>query len=138
MGIDPKSLAAFAANSKQPPKKQRAPAVTPEPEEPLEDRCAELLPLLEEFASDIEEITTELDSDSLLSLEDDLSEDEAEALKDGFGSLDPRLKAALRAVADLPLEECTRLADSLESDGVVSDQERICGWLWRTCQMLSA
>ncbi len=137
MAIDPKSLSAFATKNRKPSVVQTPePAPEPEPAADPTDLYADLLLLLEENAADIEEIVVELDGESLTELEEDLSSDDLEALRAGYGSLPSPLRTMLRGAAGLSLEECTRLADSLESDGLVSDQERVCGWLWRTCQML--
>lgn len=142
MGIDPKSLRAFAT----PSRKQAAPAVEvveqrdTQPEQDFDDftRYADLLPLLEEHHGEIIECCDELDSDSLTLLDEPMDDDTREAIEESFNSLDRKLQKVVRETCgEMPIEHAMKLADHLEAEGMIEDTDRFAGWLYRVGEWLA-
>jgi hypothetical protein len=164
MGINPKSLAAFAGPNQG---ERKQPGPIPDSEEvslddeasegeELEDtegsdedeeeeafeeygegRYGKLIPLLEEHAEGVEYAAEAVDGDLLTMPEEDLTPSDIEALKDGYDELDRALKKQLKACcSNIPMDHCTRLAEHLENEDMISDAPRVAGWLFRLGQWL--
>lgn len=144
MGIDPKSLAAFAAPN-QGKRKEADPApasdeveLDAEPEAADEDfvesgtgRFGKLIPLLEEHVEVVQEAADNLSPTAYDDLGEELSVEDGAVLQESFEMADDKLQKELRAsCADIALEDCQRLADHLLSEGLLEDSERVAGWLF--------
>jgi len=143
MGIDPKSLAAFAAPN-QGKRKEADPApdsdevALDEPEEADEDfvergqgRFGKLIPLLEEHVEVVQEAADNLSPTAYDDLGEELSIEDGAVLQESFEMAHDNLQKELRAsCADISLEDCQRLADHLLSEGLLEDSERVAGWLF--------
>lgn len=141
MPISPKQMSAFVNKGKMdpmPPSDDEAAAVAePEPEVDDGTRFEALAPLLEEYAEEIEDCCDELDGDMLVDSEVEIGPDDAQTLKDGFESLDRRLRReAEKALAGVSSEQAEALAEALEERDLINDPERVAGWFFRIGAML--
>lgn len=150
MGIDPKSLKAFAATAPNqgarklpdPSPVDEGTGVQDEDDKAFEEfddsSYASLLPVLEQHADEVSEAADELDSDTLALLDEPISEDEQEILAEGFNGLDRKLQKALReSLGEIPVEHAIRLAEHLENEDLIEDSERVSGWLYRLGEWLA-
>lgn len=147
MAIDPKKLEAFAGKGK-PPKGDDAgdnlgegDGHTEPDNEVGEDvggieKYVPLLQLLEEYQDDVEQCIDELDPETLLDVEADMAPEDQQIMKEGYESLDKRLKKELVKAADMGTEECTLIADHLYNEDKISDPEKLEGWLCRIAALL--
>lgn len=146
MAIDPNKLSAFASGNKLPRPGGGAPGegddldAAPEsgaPEEGAEGgeddaRFGNLIPMLTEFGSDIQEALDDLDPEYLTDLDLESPADD-QILAAGLQHLDRRLQKELtRALAGGITEEQANLLGSfMEMDGQVADGLLAAGWLTR-------
>jgi hypothetical protein len=98
-----------------------------------EGRFGKLIPLLEEFAEEVEACCDEIDGDLLVDMEAEMPSDEEQILKSGLHTLDKKLVKALSEAFDggISPEEATELAEHLANEEIVSDPDRVAGWLYR-------
>ena len=137
MAIDQSKMAAFVNDGAPPPEGGEVPEGEEMPEEGGQEKFAKLIPLLEEFAEDVQESSDEMDVDVLTDDSIELEPDDMAILQEGYGSLDRRLKKEMEACCGgMSMEDGMYLAEHLETEGLIDDKERVGGWLFRVGEML--
>lgn len=143
MPITPNNLSAFAKSggpmAAPPEEMDDAMMDGAEDEAEAVDKFAELRPLLEEYAQEIEACCDEVDPDALRDPTAELAPQDMMILKQGVELLDPKLQMALQnaAQAGITPEEAGNVGMHLEGEGLVVDGDRLAGWLFRVGQALS-
>lgn len=91
---------------------------------------SQLIPILEEFAHEIEEAAEENDPEALD--EEDLPEDEEEILENAVATLNNKLRKGMAdAFRDgLTRDQAHELAEHLESEEAIDDPEPVGNWLY--------
>ena len=131
MPIEPGKMAAFV-NEGSPPPEGEAEGEETNPGEGGVEKFAALIPMLEEFAEDVVELSDEMDVDVLLDETAEISPEDEMILKEGVATLDRRLKKELESCCGgMTMEEATTLAEHLADEGIIDDSERIGGWIYR-------
>lgn len=136
MPIDPKKLQAFAGGEQ--PQAEEPEAEQPEGgeedmQEGGEGRFGALIPLLEQYAEEIEAACDELPPEALEDPEMELEEADQTILVEGVNVLPEDLKAELKSAfgGGIEPEEAQELADHLESEDMIADPMRTAGWFQR-------
>src|SRR5262245_12382786 len=144
MAIEPEKLKAFAApedegggGGEMPEEDGGEGEGEEEPPEEGEGQYAALVPLLEEFAEDIEGLADELDPDLMSDYGTPLEPEDQEALEGGVSSLDQRLQDALRGAGSIPPEKAEELAQHLAEEDMIGDEDRFAAYLERATHFLS-
>lgn len=130
MPIDPKKLRAFGGGG------------GPEPEQPDGDddevreggggRYSQLIPLLEEHASEIEDAALDLEvnpQDVLHGEDYEPDPGVLEVLHAGYDDLEDDLREGLAPLAGASPQECEELAQHLEAEGMVGSPDEVAAWL---------
>lgn len=149
MAIDKAKLADFA-KSKDKPRTAPYPMRDQDPKRPVktgskphdfkeegDGRYGALIPLLEHNATALEECCDELDEATLVEPTTALDKADEAALKSGYATLDDELKAEMeRALPEISLEDALKLAQALEDEDMITDADRVAGYLVRIGSIL--
>lgn len=136
MSIDPQAMADYV-NQQPEGEMPEGEEAEEAPEDDGEGKYAALLPLLEANAEEISECCDELDYDSLVDPEMEMTPEDGMILQEGYDMLPDDLRAALEEAApDISMDEASSLADNLASQELIEDPERFAGWLFRVGEML--
>ena len=138
--MDPKKLQAFAQSQPASHKpKKGSPAAAPAPTQKADDKFKEggsgkyghLIPILEEHAAELQECCDELDHEALMDPEAEMGDADIEILKEGARALPDNIKeAVMQAFGDgISMEDALRLAEHLETEGMIDDAECVAGYL---------
>ena len=103
-----------------------------------EGKFGALIPMLEQFHEDIEACGDDVDPDTLSAPEEELSEDDHDALMDGYNSLDGKLKKEMKtALPGIVMDKADELAQHLSDESMIDDQDKFAALLFRFGQVLA-
>lgn len=136
MPIDPEQLQAFANDGEE---------MSPDSDdenmdEGGEEKFSQLIPALEEAASQISECCDELDPDILVSEDVELGDADAEILWEGYDALPEEFQTVFEEVVGengLSMDESQSLANYLYQENMIEDPDVVAGWLYRVADMLA-
>lgn len=101
-----------------------------------EGRYGALIPVIEQYAQDIEACCDELDAEYLSDTSEDMPEDEKQILQEGYDILEDNLKDALDVVSGISQDDAAKLAQHLADEDIIQDEDRVAGWLVRIGQII--
>lgn len=97
-----------------------------------------LIPLLEQFADDVQTCADDVDPDCLSSTDEELSEDDSQALSDAYDGLDGKLKKEMKStLPEITMDKAAELAQHLSDESLIDDQDTFAGLLFRFGQVLA-
>lgn len=139
--VDPNKMAAWAGGggqggkpgSEEEPDEAEMEAGSDEEEDHAEEEAKSdegaLIAALEEFHEEAEACCDELDADALG--EEDLPPEEIQILQEGLADLPDGLEQAIRQNAQgIAREDAMRIAEHLYEEDLISDPDRLGGWLY--------
>jgi hypothetical protein len=95
-----------------------------------------LIPVIEQFAQDIEACCDELDTEYLTDTSEEMPEDEKQILQEGYDALEDNLKEALSVASGITPDDAMKLAQHLADEDIIEDDDRVAGWLVRLGQII--
>lgn len=106
-----------------------------------EGKFGEFIPVLEQHASEIEDLTDEIDRNALTDFDSDLEENDEQAMQEGLDRLPDDFKQAFQAAIGgedgLTEDEARKLGDHLAQEDIITvDPDLFAGWLFHASKIV--
>lgn len=106
-----------------------------------EGKFGEFIPVLEQHASEIEDLTDEIDRNALTDFDSDLEENDEQAMQEGLDRLPDDFKqafqAAIGAADGMTEDEARKLGEHLAQEDIITvDPDIFAGWLFHASKIV--